>query len=218
MKLCIVNGSPRGKNSNTSKIIKWMFKGKSNINVFYTAMYHDQSQLVKNIKEYETYLIIFPLYTDAMPYAVKSLFEHLEKSKVYFNNKNVYFIIHSGFPEARQSRPVEGYTKYFAELIGMNCVSTAVKGHSEGFRFLPEVFMLKTIKDFAKLGRCVLEGAAFNEKCLKRLAYPEKLSGRQLSRYEKKGCGTMYWNVLLKKNKAFKQRFAVPFLDKNNST
>lgn len=218
MKLCIVNGSPRGRNSNTSKIISWMFKDKSDISIFYTAEYADQSQIVDKIKEYDTYLIVFPLYTDAMPYAVKALFERLEKNKATFKGKGVYFIIHSGFPEARQSRPVEEYTRYFAELIGMNCVSTAVKGHSEGFRFLPELFLRKTIHDFSKLGRCVLEGTAFNTECLKRLAYPEKLSGRQLSRYEKKGCGTMYWNVLLKKNKAYRQRYAAPFLDKNKST
>lgn len=214
MKLCVVNGSPRGKDSNSSKIIKWMFKDKSDISIFYTAEYDDQGQLVNKIKKHEAYLVIFPLYTDAMPYAIKALFEQMEKNKAFYEGKDVYFIIHSGFPEARQSRPVEEYTKYFAELIGMNCVSTAVKGHSEGFRFLPEVFMRKTIKDFAELGKCVLECAAFDVECLKRLAYPEKLSGRQLTRYEKKGCGTMYWNVLLKKNKAYKQRFAVPFLDK----
>ena len=214
MKLCVVNGSPRGKISNTSKIIKWMFKDKNDISIYYTALYDDHSQLVEQIKHYDTYLIIFPLYTDAMPYAVKALFEQLERQKASFKGKSVYFIIHSGFPEARQSRPVEDYSRYFAELIRMNCVSTAVKGHSEGFRFLPEIFMRKTIKDFSKLGRCVLEGTAFDAECLKRLAYPEKLSGRQLSRYEKKGCGTMYWNMLLKKNKAYKNRFAVPFLDK----
>ncbi len=109
MKLVVVNGSPRGRKSNSDKIIEWPLSYmKANENFEYKKVYvtdlNERSQQMDALKSAEYILVIFPLYTDSMPGITKEFFEHMEKNKDFLAGKPISFIIHSGFPEASQSR------------------------------------------------------------------------------------------------------------------
>jgi hypothetical protein len=58
------------------------------------------------LKKESERLKIFPLYTDCMPGITKDYFEYMENNKKILEGKSITFIVHSGFPEAIQSRAV----------------------------------------------------------------------------------------------------------------
>ncbi len=53
-----------------------------------------------------TLLILFPLYTDAMPAVTKLFFERLERIKEKLSGVKVYYVVQSGFSGANHSRYV----------------------------------------------------------------------------------------------------------------
>ena len=113
MQLLVFNGSPRGIKSNTKIFLDSFLAGfmETPGNTFET-MYLNQTrkreEFVCKFDEAQNVLIAFPLYTDAMPANVKEFIESLQSSHVY-TNKNIGFIVQSGFGEAIHSKFVERY-------------------------------------------------------------------------------------------------------------
>jgi len=144
MKLTIYNGSPRGLASNSNKIADFLCE---ELDDNLTVSRHCINKTEKHNKDIEdvaiqdatdAHFIVFPLYADAMPFAVKLFFEKMEEHKAIFENKPIYYFIHSGFPEAKQSRLLERYLKYFTKIIGAQYMGTAIMGNSEMIRYMDE--------------------------------------------------------------------------------
>ncbi len=134
MKLAIYNGSPRGKSSNSAKIAELLADNfnTSEILIHYISKPENHETAILN--DADSYFIVFPLYADAMPFSVKLMFEEMDKNKDVYKNKPIYFFVHSGFPEAKQSRLLERYLRYFCKLIEARCMGVAIMGNSEGLR------------------------------------------------------------------------------------
>ncbi|MBC8061065.1 MAG: NAD(P)H-dependent oxidoreductase, partial [Clostridiaceae bacterium] len=160
MKLVVVNGSPRGRKSNSDKIIEWpLSEMKVNEDFIYEKIY--VTDLAERVKQLETLksadyvLVIFPLYTDSMPGITKDFFEYMERNKGLLFEKPISFIIHSGFPEACQSRDVMRYTEYFSKLLGMKYMGSIIMGGSEALSAAPESMFRKKIEAFKSIGRSI---------------------------------------------------------------
>ncbi len=217
MKLVIVNGSPRGRKSNSDKIIEWpLSEMKVEQDFVYEKVYasdlKDRAKQMDALKSADHILIIFPLYTDSMPGVTKDFFEHMERNKDFLVGKLISFIIHSGFPEALQSRDVEKYTEYFSKLLGMKYMGSIIMGGSEALTAAPETMFKKKIAAFKSIGRSIsqnkeLEGA---DKLI--ISKPETLPKAQLFTMKYFNISNLFWNSLLKKNKAFEKRFDKPYL------
>jgi NAD(P)H-dependent FMN reductase len=216
MNLVIINGSPRGSKSNSKVIADWMSEAvgqAAQMSEFYLAKTSSHEQAIEQIQNDTTLLVLFPLYTDAMPAITKLFFERLESIKGEVSGVKVYFVVQSGFSGANHSRFVEKYLLYFAKLMGFEYMGTAVKPSGEGLRTMPPFMTRKTKKQFVALGLDIRAGKGFDKTVLKKLAKYEKpgaffkfvINHTKLSEY--------FMSGLLKQNGAFENRFDTPYVD-----
>ena len=221
MKLTILNGSPRGKNSNSSLIIQWLTEGLNDNFFFKQDTYY-----LKDIQKHNDYLahfvesdyviIVFPLYTDSMPGLVMAFIEMLAQVKRPLTNLKLGYIIHSGFPEAHQSRYVERYMVSLTKRLGANYIGTAIMPSSEGIRIMPEGMVKKKRYLFRQLGQKLTEIGRFDDEILKNVVGTEKMSELGLIVYKllsKIGLTNFYWDNQLKSNNAYNIRFEKPYMD-----
>ncbi|MGL1890645.1 MAG: NAD(P)H-dependent oxidoreductase [Spirochaetaceae bacterium] len=151
MKLSVINGSPRGESSNSTKILKWISKE----DVHYIKQISRQNEVIETCADSDAYLICFPLYVDSMPAQQKKFFELMEENRDLFTGKSITFIIHSGFPEMVQSMVLKEYLELFcAEIMGMNLLGVIIIGGSEALQMAPDNMFSRQIK--------VIEGLAKN--------------------------------------------------------
>lgn len=221
MKLTVFNGSPRGKNSNSSVIIKWLLETSVNnpdihSEVVFLNRLEEQENNAAKMQESDMILFVFPLYTDSIPGIVAAFFEKLQPCIGKLNGKKLGFVVHSGFPEAHHSRFLEKHLLWLAKHLDAEYMGTAVKGNSEAFHLMPETMNKKIKGLFNRLGEGMIRDGKFDEADMRKLASPEKLEGSTLLLYKilaKLGVLNIYFNVELKKNNAIKNSFARPFME-----
>lgn len=222
MKLTVFNGSPRGKNSNSAVIAKWMLESAGSapeikIEEIYLTKIEEHESNAAKMADSEITLIIFPLYTDSMPGIVTAFFEKLQPYIGKMTGKKLGFVVHSGFPEARHSRFVEKYLIWLVKVLDATYMGTVVFGGSEPVRLMPESMQMEKKACFNKIGETMLSEGRFDSTSVKKLAGSEKLSALKLFIYKVMilfGVSNMYWDNELKRNNAFENRFAQPFTKK----
>ena len=215
MKLTVFNGSPRGKSSNTTILLEHFvngFKanGENTCELAYLFRVKEGDSFVKLFQEAEQVLLAFPLYTDAMPAIVKTFIESLEQLCGREGNPDIGFIVQGGLPEATHSRYVARYLEKLAARLGCRYKGTVIRGGVEGIQGQPAMMTRKLFKSFYELGKAFGETGEFDQEIMLKLAQPERLS--RFSFWALRLTGhNLHWNPLLKKNKAFKKRFARPY-------
>ena len=218
MKLAIFNGSPRQKKSNSTILIQKFIEGYNdhitdNIDIHYLANISKMSENVEAFREADSVIIIFPLYTDAMPGQVKLFFENIVN--IDSKGQKVGFIVQSGFPEAHHSSFVERYLIKLSERMGWNHLGVVIKGGVEGMQIMPPSWTKKLFGDFRELGRYFASTGKFKAEIVKKLRTPYRLSKLRLisfKAFDKLGLNDFYWNKNLKENNAFEKRFDRPYI------
>ena len=215
MKLTIFNGSPRGKSGNSeviANILVQNFSGADDIKRHYIKNTDNYNEIIKD--ESEVYFFVFPLYADAMPYAVKAFFECMEENKEIYSGRKFYFFIHSGFPEAKQSRLLERYLKYFSNLLGAHCMGVCIMGNSEMLRNsdLQSKRMLKIKHHLSKLAANILDGTEFNKDSIKYFCGMETLPKSASVVLKIFPLINIGFNLMLKQNGAYDKRFNKPYI------
>jgi NAD(P)H-dependent FMN reductase len=219
MKLLIINGSPRGKGSNTKILTDAFTEGfkinNSNIiEKFFLYKKYSEDDARKSVKNSEYIFLAFPLYTDCMPGIVKEFLEIVEKSDIDLSNIKLFFLVQSGFPESHHSIFVERYLEKFARKMKAEYLGTIIKGGVEGIKIIPAWMTKKTLGSFRKLGEKFGISGKLDQKILKKLASPAKMGKPRLIFYsigKALNMTNFYWNYQLKENKAFEKRFARPY-------
>ncbi len=219
MKLTIFNGSPRGKNSNTTILLKYFTDGftlgnENEFEISNLVRINDTAANVEKFRQAENIILAFPLYTDAMPGIVKHFIENLTPLKGAPNNQKIGFIVQSGFPEPAHSRFVERYLEKLASRLGCDYLGTIVKGGVEGIKVMPAHMTKKLFTNFFEMGKYFAENKNFSEEILKKLAPRERMSKTRIAGFrvmQKTGLANFYWNGQLKKNNAWEKRFDKPY-------
>ncbi len=218
MKLAIFNGSPRQKKSNSTILIQEFLKGYNdhvtdNIDIHYLANISKMSENVEAYREADSVIVIFPLYTDAMPGQVKLFFENI--SNIDSKGKKVGFIVQSGFPESYHSTFVERYLIKLSERMKWNQLGVVIKGGVEGMQIMPPSWNKKIFNDFHELGRYFASTGKFKAEIVKKLRSPYRLSKIRLVFFKAAsalGLNDFYWDKNLKDNNAFEKRFDRPYI------
>lgn len=218
MSLIVYNGSPRGKKSNSSIITNWFMEGYGNndIEIRYLSKISEHKNYVFEASNYDQILMVFPLYVDGMPGQVKSFFESLYEIKEKLKNREITFVIHSGFSDGIQNRILEQYLNRFTSIMNMNNKGIIIAPGSEGFRHMPASMTKKKRLAMSRLGYSYKNKEDYNEKDLKFLFGKETSSKLGLFVYKILsflGVTNIWWNSQLKKNNAFKNRFDAPYKD-----
>jgi len=218
--LTVFNGSPRGKKGNTPILLDKFLQGFSAANpqnsfesfdLVHTRQVED---FAAKFAEAECAVIAFPLYTDSIPGIVKTFIEALEPFRGRAQNPPLLFVVQSGFPEAAHSRFVEAYLQKLAARLGCPYVGTIVKGGVEGIQGQPEQMTCKLFEQFEQIGCTFGETGALDSVQLARLTKPERYPAIMiplLRLLSATGLLNMWWNMQLKQNQAFEQRFNRPY-------
>ncbi|VAW24805.1 hypothetical protein MNBD_BACTEROID01-2899 [hydrothermal vent metagenome] len=218
MKLAIFNGSPRGKNSNSRIFSEKFQEGVESVggivsSIDYLVNIKKTEGHVKHFKKAEAVLIVFPLYTDAMPGIVKNFIEAI--GEFDGKQKPIAFVIHSGFSEGIHCSFIAKYNKILANRWNMNYVGTIIKPGSEGTRLKPGSWNKSLNKNMRRFGACFVTKGEFDPKQMAKFTGPSLHSPFKRWMYillSHTGLTNFYWNMNLKKNKAFEKRFDAPYL------
>jgi NAD(P)H-dependent FMN reductase len=219
MKLTIFNGSPRNKKSNSKILMEHFLGGYGKVSTDVVPIYYlaNTSKIDEHRGAFhvaETVILIFPLYTDCMPGIVKEFFEVIAQLKIN-QPKRIGYIIQSGFPEAIQSTFLQSYLKKFTKRINCHYLGTVIKGGVEGIQIMPPMMTRKLFENFSNLGEHFGKTGEFSQEITDTLRKPYKLSKSKLFIFkvgDKLGFTNFYWNSNLKKNNAFENRFAQPYI------
>lgn len=221
MRLLMVNGSPRGKKSNTKVLFEHFTHGvleqdaSFTVETAYLNKVGQQSQVIEQFTDADLILIGFPLYTDAMPGIVMNFFEQLPESK----GKKVGFLVQSGFPEAYQSLFIEKYLKKLSARMQWNYLGTIIKGGVEGIQVMPEKMTKKLFDRFSMLGVYFGKTQCFDMEIIEQLRQPLRFSpikAKIAKQLVKTGLFNFYWNKKLKENNAYNNRFNAPYVVDGN--
>ncbi len=178
----------------------------------YLVRVKEHDNFVNLFQDAEQVLLAFPLYADAMPAIVKTFIESLEPFCSRDINPDIGFIVQSGFPESVHSIYVERYLEKLARRLGCRYKGTVIKGGVEGIRTVPERMNRKLFNSFYHLGESFGKTGEFNNQIVLKLRQPEKITRFQFFFLKFLG-HSLYWNPMLKKNKAFEKRFARPYAE-----
>jgi hypothetical protein len=219
----LLNGSPRGKRSNSMKMLArvaegWEHGGGGPPEILHLAHRAEFRRSVEAFAETDTVLLGMPLYTDSMPALVKSYIEALQPyvaaAKADGTNPTLGFLIQSGFPEARHLRPLERYLEKLARRLGSGYAGTIVRGGGESLQAMPDRANERLWRQLRMLGEQLAKDGCFDATVLRSVAGVERFSPLALAVAKlaiKLPAMQFYWNGQLKKNGAWERRFAAPY-------
>ncbi len=212
MKITLINGSPRGVESNSQHILNWMKKGidkEAIIHNINKEIYH--AKVINECLKSNIIYIVMPLYYDSMPSQVMKFLEELYKFKDSLKDVKIGFFIHSGFVEARQSFTLREILANIARKFGMSSFETVIYGGSEPTRLKPDMIQRKIKKAIIKLGKAIKNNEDIPKKSINTLMRPVRLRKRDKFILNK-GILNAYWNRQLKKNNALDKSFDKPYV------
>ncbi len=221
MRWVLCNGSPRGPKSNTRILLGHIAAGleatdREVVDILYLVRSRERERQLQLITAADAVLIAFPLYTDAMPGLVKQFFEDLAALPDQTHHPPLAFLVQSGFPEAAHSRPVERYLTRFTRRLGCRYLGTTVRGGVEGIQARPPWMTRRLYALMRELGMTLSETSGFDPGVLRRLAPREKMSPLRRTIFallQRIGVGNFYWDMQLKRNDAYEDRFARPWIE-----
>jgi hypothetical protein len=221
--LLLLNGSPRGERSNSMKMLSrvgegWVRGGGKQPEILHLARRPGFDRAVEAFADADAVLLGMPLYTDAMPAIVKEYIEALAPrvaaAQSGGTNPTLAFLVQSGFPEARHSRPLEHYLEKLARRLGSPYAGTIVRGMGEALQMMPDEANKKLWARLRTLGEQLACDGRFGEAELKDVAGTERFSAfvaALLAVAVKLPILQSGWNGQLKKNGAWERRFAAPY-------
>jgi len=221
MKRIAINGSPRGRSSNSRIILAWILDGVQKLD----GAAEDPGTIIDlsagvrlaldAFLSSDEAILAFPLYTDFIPGIVKEFFDLLAGFELAsVSGKRLAFVVHSGFPEALHSRPTAAWLERACARLGLGFGGVLVHPGSEGYHLMPPRATMNTAALFAKAGSSLARDGRFGEDEKKVLAGIEKLPASTrlaFTIFAPLGIFDLYWIFMLRKHKAWKRRFDRPF-------
>ena len=133
MRVSIVNGSPKAKDSTSEQIIRQMvdFFGESAMVQHFHAVQLAREGLpgeaAADILKGDAILFVFPLYVDSLPVSLIKLLSALDAeigsgsdAAQIADMPHVYTVVNCGFFEAKQTAPAVSMIKHFADRTGLS--------------------------------------------------------------------------------------------------
>ena len=213
MNCVLLNGSPRGKKSNTTILLESFREGFGRNPPDQLYIYRDTDEVLADaFRENDTVIFAFPLYTDMMPGKVKQYIESLDPEE--WRGKQIGVMVQSGFPEAIHSSYIARYFRRLAEKRDALFIGEVIRGGVEGLQIMPERMTKGVRAGFHELGKRFRESGRLDGAVAEGLRRPWRMGPLRrlffsLARFT--GLSNFYWNHHLKSNGAFGERFAAPY-------
>jgi NAD(P)H-dependent FMN reductase len=220
VKRLLLNGSPRGKDGNSRRILSWIAEGMQQAGIATppTVDLAPDPTLASHLEAFvsaDEIVFAFPLYIDAMPGIVKTFLEALATADpAVLRGKRVAFVIQSGFPEGIHTEVLGRYLARLCGRLGFQHLGTLRRGGMESIRTLSPRQLARVAACFRAAGKELGERGAFSSELLSRTAGPRRfgpLVRMVLRLLIRTGLLNRYWNTLLKQHGAFAHRFDTPY-------
>lgn len=221
MKRLLLNGSPRGKSSNSRRILGWIAEGMEAAGaeerppIADIAAAKEADARRRAFLEADEVVLAFPLYTDAMPGIVKDFFEGLaDADPGRIAGKRIALVVQSGFSESIHSETVVAYFERLFSRLGMVHLGSIVKGGAEGLQMMPDQAAGKLKAAFVRAGSEIARSGRVPGDLIDSMAKPRLFGPFQLLliRFGSlTGLANFYWDLMLRKHKAFDKRFDAPY-------
>lgn len=184
MRLFALDGSPRGKRSNTALLLERFLEGvratgDHQLELAHLASRGGRERALAQLPLVDGFLLGFPLYVDSMPALVKEFVEKVGAERPE-RIPPLVFLVQSGFPEACHSRPVERWLEKLARRLGAEYRGTIVKGGVEGIRAMSPWTRKQILGGVEDLGRIYARTGRLDPAVLAAFAGPERLSARRI--------------------------------------
>lgn len=217
--LLLLNGSPRGGRSNTTRMLTrvsegWREAGGDEPVILHLTKPDEFRQALAAFESAGTVILGMPLYVDSMPALVAEYIEALEPLVGREGNPRLGFLVQSGFPEATHSRGLERYFEKLAGRFGSPYAGTIVRGGGEALQVMPDDALGGLFGMLRELGTQLHQQGSFAQETLDRVARFERyspLSAATKSVLLKVPVTQFYWNGQLKRNGAWERRFDAPY-------
>lgn len=214
MKTIIINGSPKGERGNSEIFIREFIKNmKFPCEVKYVTE-EDPRELARYIEAFNNIIIVLPLYIHSVPGVTMKFIECLKRERDKENN-SIGFILQSGFLESSQCKYAEAYFNCLAKDLNRNYLGTVTKSGAAGTYLMPRAMNRTLFKLLNELGEKYEKNKTFDKDIVEKLKKPYELKGLNLKMLQfitKIGCGDIWWNSMLKKNRAYEKRLDKPFV------
>lgn len=220
MKRLLLNGSPRGKDGNSRKILTWIAQGLEQAGgvaptIVDLAPDPTRAANLQAFMDADEVVFAFPLYTDSMPGLVKAFLETIALAdRSHLHGKRVAFVIQSGFPEGIHTEALGNCLARVCQRLGFIHLGTLRKGGIEGIRMMPPKAVAKIQARFVAAGRELGASGSFSPELIRTMAEPRTFgwTGRTIIQVLGKiGLINYYWNRRLKEHGAYDRRFDTPY-------
>jgi multimeric flavodoxin WrbA len=219
-RLIAINGSPRGEQGNTPILLQKIMDGFSSVEGNQASIFHlcktghDQACL-DAMQQADCAILGFPLYTDAMPGIVKEFIEMIGQSDPAIHTP-IGFEVHSGFPEAIHSRYVEQYLMQLTSRMNCAYLGTIIHGSGEGIRSNPQKVNHRLFDQYKLLGYHLAKKGRMDMHLIRRIAGSERYPRIAVPFLKLLNDTSIrsYWDMQLKENGAYQDRFTQPYLAK----
>lgn len=208
MKLLLINGSPKVKNSNTAILLKAFerpLKNKASIKpqTISLAKRPSDEEILEAIHLNDTIIIGFPLYNNSMPSSVLKLLNSMMIHKHDLKNKKIGFLVQYGFVEGIHGQAVEEWLRYWVKESGGHYMGSIIKGGCDGLSKLKKIKMSHpTIKGMTEIALYFSKHHTFDPNLLADYAAPmtQKKKNRKLMKCIIKLMNHFYWKKLMRAN------------------
>ena len=166
MKIVIINGSPRGKKSNSEILIKYLCSllEEHQINKYYLFSSKIHSEIKSEIHNADVLIFSFPLYIDSIPSSLLDILLKFEEEKIVNSKTKIYCIANNGFFEGKQNQLAILQMKNWCQKTGAEWGQGIGIGAGEILSYVEKVPLGKgPLKNLGK----VLEQFTNNIKTLK---------------------------------------------------
>ena len=166
MKIGIINGSPRGKKSNSEILIKYLCSllEEHQINKYYLFTSKIDSEIKSEIHNADVLIFAFPLYVDSIPSHLLDTIVKFEEEKIINSKTKIYCIVNNGFFEGKQNQLAILQMKNWCQKTGAEWGQGIGIGAGEILSYVEKVPLGKgPLKNLGK----VLEQFTNNIKTLK---------------------------------------------------
>jgi NAD(P)H-dependent FMN reductase len=216
----LLNGSPRGKDGNSRRLLGFIGQGLEQAGVAVSAMADlapnpTRAETVRAFLDADEVVFAFPLYTDSMPGIVKAFLEAVAQAEpARLRGKRVAFVIQSGFPEGIHTEVLGDYLARLAERLGFVHLGTLRKGDIESIRMIAADKVEKIAAQFRAAGLELGRDGGFSSSLVERMARPRTFSAPVrfvLGLLVRSGKLNAYWDTHLEQHGAFERRFDAPY-------
>lgn len=212
MQYLIINGSPRPQASNSGQIIENLSTGllsspTCTVETMHLRTEKERQKCADIVQNFSHVVLVFPLYTDAMPGIVMDFIEKLYPYCGKLKHTQIGFVVHSGFPETRHCLAVKKYLHRLPKLLGasdLGCIS-----------FGGSMTMDDARKEtLIQIGQNLNQEHTLDQDCARALARFDQIPPYLVPLFKlvvKSKRMQSYWIDQLKKNKVYERRNDRPY-------